>query len=139
MVVNVLYTMSSVTIWTLTISWVCLQKNQKLCTKRAYMYGMGWQLLIHLWLHATLEVSYHNTTSVKKIWKSLLVCSILRIKSWVGSHWILILVVVDLIFNSTTMVPYLARYFQKMNIDSDIFKCSLLTNDFELEDEFWLL
>ena len=35
-------------------------------SKRANMCGMRWQLLVHSYLHAILEVSYHHTTNVKK-------------------------------------------------------------------------
>jgi hypothetical protein len=54
----------------------------------------------------------------------------------VSSYWILLLVAIDLIFNSTNLIPYLARKLLTINVESEIFKCSLLTDVFKLEDEF---
>jgi hypothetical protein len=66
------------------------------------------------------------------------VCSILEIRSWVWFHWILLLIVVDLVPNLISIFRYWARKFPKANIESESFKYSLLTNRFELEDGLWL-
>jgi hypothetical protein len=73
-------------------------------------------------MHATLEVSSHHTTNVKKDLKILIAC---LIRNWAWFHWILLLVVVDLTSNLISLLP-------NTNIKSESFKCSLLTNGFEL-------
>jgi hypothetical protein len=47
---------------------------------------------------------YHQ--GQEKYEKSLIVCSILRVRSWIWSHWIILLVAVDFIPNSMSLVPY---------------------------------
>jgi hypothetical protein len=68
------------------------------------MCGMRWQLLVHSYLHATLEVSCYHTTNVKENLKSLVVYSVWRIRSWVWSHWIFLLIAINLILNSISLV-----------------------------------
>jgi hypothetical protein len=48
------------------------------------------------------------------------------------------LVDIDLISISTSFILSWAIILPKMNIDCEIFKCSLLTNSFELEDGLWI-